>query len=249
MMPLGHLTGVGPDDVVESTGGSAEVRRVAGASRPGGRWARPSARRGRHRGGRSVPVDRDPPNPAASPPDRSGVLHRRACVRRCSRSGRGSAWACSRGRAGKSTLLGAIARGAAADVVVVALVGERGREAAEFLTARSEQKGARGASWSLRRATCASVGEAARGTGGDGARRGVSRRGARVLLLVDSLRFARAQREIGLAAGELPARRIPAERLRDKLPRLLERSGQGEKGSITAILHVVLVEGGDMSNT
>jgi type III secretion protein N (ATPase) len=147
---------------------------------------------------------------------------------------------------GKSTLLGAIARGASADVVVVALVGERGREVSEFLEhalgaegrARSVVVAATSDAPALERLRAAQVATAYAEAFRD--------EGARVLLLVDSVtRFARAQREIGLAAGEPPARRGYPPSVFAMLPRLLERSGQGDKGSITAI-YTVLVEGGDM---
>jgi type III secretion protein N (ATPase) len=147
---------------------------------------------------------------------------------------------------GKSTLLGAIARGAEADVVVVALVGERGREVSEFLEhslgesgrARSIVVAATSDAPALERLRAAQVATAYAEAFRD--------EGARVLLLVDSVtRFARAQREVGLAAGEPPARRGYPPSVFALLPRLLERSGQGQRGSITAI-YTVLVEGGDM---
>lgn len=145
--------------------------------------------------------------------------------------------------AGKSTLLAALVRGAAVDTVVVALVGERGREVADFIE-RQLDVGARArtvfvVATSDRPAverlkasyTATTIAEAFRD------------RGQRVLLVMDSVtRFARALREIGLAAGEPPARRGFPPSVMAELPRLLERAGPAASGSITAF-YTVLVEG------
>ncbi len=148
---------------------------------------------------------------------------------------------------GKSTLLGMMARGATADVVVVGLVGERGREVREFLeddlgSARERVVCVVATSdepplMRLRAAyTATRIAEHFRDQGLD------------VLLLVDSLtRFAMARREIGLAAGEPPATRGYPPSVFAELPRLLERAGPGETGTITA-LYTVLVEGDDMND-
>jgi len=148
---------------------------------------------------------------------------------------------------GKSTLLGMIARGTAADVVVVGLVGERGREVREFIEKDLGPEGLRRtvvvvatsempAPVRLRAAfTATSIAEAYRATGKS------------VLLMMDSItRFAMAQREIGLATGELPATRGYTPSVFALLPRLLERAGTAESGSITA-LYTVLVEGDDLN--
>lgn len=146
---------------------------------------------------------------------------------------------------GKSTLLGMIARNVKADVNVIALVGERGRELKEFIEkdlgpqgmARSVLMVATSDQPAMYRAKCAysatAVAEYFRDQGLD------------VLLMMDSLtRFAMAQREIGLSAGEPPVARGYTPSLYAELPRLLERSGNFESGSITGV-YTVLVEGDD----
>jgi type III secretion protein N (ATPase) len=147
---------------------------------------------------------------------------------------------------GKSLLLGQIARNTDAEVNVICLVGERGREVAEFLEdalgpegrARSVVVCATSDAPSLVRLKSAFVATAIAEWFRD--------RGKRVLLMMDSLtRFARAQREVGLAAGEPPARHGFPPSVFALLPRLLERAGNAQGGSITA-LYTVLVAGGDM---
>ena len=143
---------------------------------------------------------------------------------------------------GKSTLMGMLARGAQCDVSVIALIGERGREVREFIEqilgeegmARSVVVCATSDRSSIERAKAAHTATAVAEYFRD--------QGARVLLMMDSLtRFARALREIGWAAGEPPARRGFPPSVFAELPRLLERTGMGAKGSITA-LYTVLAE-------
>jgi len=144
---------------------------------------------------------------------------------------------------GKSSLLAAIVRGTDAEVIVIGLIGERGREVRELLdtqldaTARARTVAVVATSDrpATERVKAAAVATAHAEYFRD--------QGRRVLLVVDSLtRYARAQREIGLAVGEPPTRRGYPPSLFSALPQLLERSGPGVRGSITAI-YTVLTEG------
>lgn len=143
---------------------------------------------------------------------------------------------------GKSTLMGMLARGTQCDIAVIALIGERGREVREFIElimgeegmARSVVVCATSDRSSSERAKAAHVATSIAEYYRD--------RGLKVLLMMDSLtRFARAQREIGLALGEPPARRGFPPSVFAEIPRLLERAGMGAQGSITA-LYTVLYE-------
>lgn len=148
---------------------------------------------------------------------------------------------------GKTTLLASIARGCSADYVVFALVGERGRELKEFLDheldpellTRTVLVCSTSDKSSMERSRAAFTATAIAETLRD--------QGKKVLLLVDSLtRFARAQREIGLASGEPPAKGGFPPSVYAMLPKLIERAGKTSRGSITAI-YTILLEGDSMS--
>jgi flagellum-specific ATP synthase len=148
---------------------------------------------------------------------------------------------------GKSTLLGMMAKYAVSDLNVIVLVGERGREVRDFIEKDLGEEGlkksvlvvATSDQPALMRLKCAMVGTAVAEFFRD--------KGYKVLLLMDSLtRFAMAQREIGMATGEPPVSRGFPPSVYTILPKLLERSGNSDKGSITG-LYTVLVEGDDMN--
>jgi flagellum-specific ATP synthase len=147
---------------------------------------------------------------------------------------------------GKSTLLGMIARNTTADVNVVALIGERGREVNDFI---ENDLGEEGLARSVLVVTPSNSPPLARLRGAYVATAVAEYfrdQGNDVMLLFDSVtRFARAMREIGLASGEPPAQRGYPPSMFDSMPKLLERSGTSDKGSITGF-YTILVDGDDM---
>ncbi len=148
---------------------------------------------------------------------------------------------------GKSTLLGMMARGTAADVNVVALIGERGREVREFL---EDDLGPEGLARSVVIVATSDQPPLVRLRAGDVATRiaeWFADEGADVLLLLDSLtRLAMAQRDVGLAAGEPPTTRGYTPSVFSAMPNLLERAGPRERGTVTGF-YTVLVDGDDMN--
>jgi len=194
------------------------------------------------------PVYADPPNPLErtiiSKPIALGIRALDGLLT-CGEGQRMGIFAAAGG--GKSTLMAQIVRNTEADVTVLALIGERGREVREFIEKDLGEEGMRKSvvvcstsdRSAMERLKSAYVATAIAESFRD--------KGMKVLLLMDSVtRFGRAQREIGLAAGEPPTRRGFPPSVFSELPKLMERAGNSVKGSITA-LYTVLVEGDDMT--
>ncbi|MBQ3892946.1 MAG: type III secretion system ATPase SctN [Desulfovibrio sp.] len=148
---------------------------------------------------------------------------------------------------GKSTLLSSIIKGCSAEVCVLALIGERGREVREFIENDLGPEGRKKSVLVVSTSDRSSMERLKAAYTSTAIAEYFRDQGKSVLLMMDSVtRFGRAQREIGLAAGEPPTRRGFPPSVFSELPKLMERAGNNEKGSITA-LYTVLVEGDDMT--
>jgi type III secretion protein N (ATPase) len=246
LVPLGELAGVGLDGEVIARGrrhairvGDALVGRVLdGLGRPID--GRPPP------GGEEWDVSRAPPPPLARRRILAPLALGVRAVDALATLGEGQRVGIfAEAGVGKSSLLGQIARGTAADVCVMCLLGERGREVREFVEdALGEEGLARSVVVAATSDEPAAVRRAAAHVA-TAVAEWFAERGRKVLLVVDSLtRYARAEREVALAAGEPPARQgYPASAFA-ALPRLLERAGNRATGGITAV-YTVLVAGGD----
>ena len=245
LMPLGNLEGVGPGSELLATGTTLRVQvgmELKGRVLNG--LGEIIDDKGRIKSELTYPVANTPPNPLKRQRITGELLVGIKVIDGLITVGKGQRMGILAGSGvGKSTLIGMIARNTEADINVIALIGERGREVREFLEkdlgpeglARSVVVVATSDQPALVRLKGAfvatSIAEYFRDQGMD------------VLLLMDSLtRFALAQREVGLATGEPPATRGYTPSVFALLPKLLERAGTSEKGSITG-LYSVLVEG------
>jgi flagellum-specific ATP synthase len=248
LMPLAETTGIAPGAEVVATGSPLKIavdRRLLGRIVDG---------LGRPLDGHP-PINNpesfystfnQPPNPLSRPRITKPLITGVRCIDGLITLGKGQRVGIFAGSGvGKSTLLGMIARNTSADINVIALIGERGREVKEFIERDLGEEGlkrsvvivATSDQSSLVRLKGAlvatSIAEYFRDLGMD------------VVLMMDSVtRFARAQREIGLAVGEPPAQRGYTPSVFAILPKLLERAGTSKKGSITG-LYTVLVDGDD----
>ncbi len=250
LMPLGEIQGIHPGSEVVALGTSLRVPVGEGLKgRVIGGLGNPLDDRGPIQADDSVSLNLPPPHPLKrqriSKHFRTGIK----AIDTFTPCGRGQRMGIFAGSGvGKSTLLGMIASQAEADVNVIALIGERGREVREFLEKDLDEKGRQRsvvvvvtsdqpAIARLKGAFVAmSIAEYFRDLGQN------------VLLMMDSVtRLAMAQREIGLAVGEPPATRGYTPSVFSLLPQLLERAGAGERGSITG-LFTVLVEADDMND-
>jgi ATP synthase in type III secretion protein N len=245
LTPMGRLEGISAQTRVISTGKRQDIAVGAGL------LGRVIDAHGRPIDGRPLPhlperttVHNEPPEPLSRP-----LISETLCtgvraidsLLTCGRGQRVGVFAVA--GAGKSTLLGMLARGARCDVIVVALIGERGREVQEFL---ADNLGAEGLARSvvvvatsdrpaLERARAAQTATAVAEYFRD--------QGQHVLLLMDSVtRYARALRDVGLSVGEMPARHGFPPSVFAELPRLFERAGASAHGAITAFYTVLMEE-------
>ncbi len=251
LSPLGEMTGVGPSSEVMPTrmplhikvGPNLLGRVLGGLGEP-----LDLDTKGPLELTESYPIFQAPPDPLTRERIKEPIPTGVRCIDSLLTCGRGQRVGIFAGAGvGKSTLLGMIARNAEADVNVIALIGERGREVREFIEKDLGEEGlaksvvivSTSDQASQLRLNAAYVGTAIAEYFRD--------QGKTVVLMMDSVtRFARALREVGLAAGEPPARAGYTPSVFSTLPRLLERSGNSDKGSITAF-YTILVAGDDMN--
>lgn len=248
LMPLGPMAGIRPGSRIYATGAPIQVKvgpHLLGRVLNG--LGEPMDQKGDLDYESVVDIDRDPPDPILRPRIDEVLKVGVKAIDGLLTLGKGQRMGIFAGSGvGKSTLMGMLARNCEADINVISLVGERGREVKDFI---EESLGEEGLRRSVVVCATSDVPPVIRLKGamvGTAIAEYFRDQGKNVLFMMDSVtRFAMAQREIGLATGEPPTTKGYTPSVFAMLPRLMERAGTSDKGSITAI-YTVLVEGGDM---
>jgi flagellum-specific ATP synthase len=250
LMPLGSVAGIHPGCEVLATGepltapvGDALKGRVINS------LGQPLDREEPIEGAHRVPLQAPPPHPLRRQRIRTPLETRIKAIDTFVPCGRGQRLGIFAGSGvGKSTLLGMLASQSEADVNVIALVGERGREVREFLEKDLDETGRRKSVVVVATSNEPALARIKGAFLATAIAEHFRDEGQNVLLMMDSItRFAMAQREIGLAVGEPPATRGYTPSVFSLLPQLLERAGNSDKGTITG-LFTVLVEADDMND-
>ena len=248
LMPLGSTAGIRPGGLIFATGrpisvkvGDALLGRVLNG------LGEPMDRKGELDFDAIYGIDNDPPDPVMRPRISDVFATGVKAIDGVLTLGMGQRIGIFAGSGvGKSTLMGMLARNCSSDVNVISLIGERGREVKDFI---EESLGEEGLKRSVVICATSDQPPVIRLKGalvGTAIAEYFRDQGKNVLFMMDSVtRFAMAQREIGLATGEPPTTKGYTPSVFAMLPRLMERAGTSDKGSITAI-YTVLVEGGDM---
>ncbi len=249
LMPLGEMRGIGPGSKVVALGHSLMVnvgKHLLGRVLDG--LGNPIDGKGPIISNIKYPVDNPPPNPLLRNKITEALPLGIKAIDGLITCGKGQRMGIFAGSGvGKSTLMGMIAKNTKADVNVIALIGERGREVREFIENDLKEEGlkrsvlvvATSDQPALVRTKAAYIATAIAEYFRD--------LGKNVMLMMDSLtRFSMAQREVGLAVGEPPVTRGYTPSVFAMLPKLLERAGNSDKGSISA-LYTVLVDGDDLN--
>jgi len=249
LMPLGENRGIGPGCEIRATGRSLSVpvgQHLLGRILDG--LGNPIDDKGPIHAEKAYSIYNDPPNPVTRPRIKEPLYTGVRVIDALLTFGRGQRIGIFSGSGvGKSTLMGMVARNSEADVNVIALIGERGRELRDFI---ERDLGERGMQRSV--VVCATSDQPAlvRLKGayvGTAIAEYFRDQGKDVLFMMDSVtRYAMAQREVGLAVGEPPATKGYTPSVFALLPKLMERSGTSARGTITGI-YTVLVEGDDMN--
>ncbi len=248
LMPLGPMAGIRPGSRIFATGSPIQVKVGMGLlGRVLNGLGEPMDNKGELEYDTVYTIDNDPPDPVMRPRITTVMKTGVRAIDGLLTVGNGQRIGIFAGSGvGKSTLMGMLARNCSADINVISLVGERGREVKDFI---EESLGEEGLKRSVVVCATSDVPPLIRLKGamiGTAIAEYFRDQGKNVLFMMDSVtRFAMAQREIGLATGEPPTTKGYTPSVFAMLPRLMERAGTSEKGSITAI-YTVLVDGGDM---